>query len=161
MTAFMLCVATATRAAEVSNVLGQFENWTAMTATDQGKKVCFISSEPTQSQGKYKKRDKVIAFITNRPDQDAKDVFSHVAGYSFKTGATVNAKIGDKNFKLFTKEDTAWTPDKDTDTAMVGAMMKGRDMVITGSSARGTKTTDTYSLKGVSAAYDAMKKACN
>jgi hypothetical protein len=39
-------------------------------------------------------------------------------------------------------------------------MRAGSTMVVKGTSARGTRTTDTYSLKGVSAALDAIDKAC-
>jgi hypothetical protein len=38
--------------------------------------------------------------------------------------------------------------------------VKGAAMVVVGTSERGTKTTDTYSLKGFTAAYGAISKAC-
>ena len=34
-------------------------------------------------------------------------------------------------------------------------------MIVRGISSRGTNTKDTYSLKGFSAAYKAIKKVCN
>jgi len=39
-------------------------------------------------------------------------------------------------------------------------MRAGLTMVVKGTSSRGTLTTDTYSLRGFTAAYDAMQKAC-
>jgi hypothetical protein len=39
-------------------------------------------------------------------------------------------------------------------------MRKGARMVVKGTSARNNPTTDSYSLKGVSAAHSAMNKAC-
>ena len=39
-------------------------------------------------------------------------------------------------------------------------MAKGRQLIVTGYSSRGTKTTDTYSLAGFTAAYKAIGKAC-
>ena len=43
---------------------------------------------------------------------------------------------------------------------VVDAMIRGARLVVKGTSSRGTKTTDTYSLKGFSAAFKAIGKAC-
>jgi invasion associated locus B (IalB) protein len=42
----------------------------------------------------------------------------------------------------------------------VDAMRKGADMVVKSESARGTKTTDTYSLKGIAQALDRVADEC-
>lgn len=47
------------------------------------------------------------------------------------------------------------------DRKLVKAMKAGSKMVVVGYSSRGTKTTDTYSLSGFTAAYNAISKACN
>ena len=39
-------------------------------------------------------------------------------------------------------------------------MIKGSKMVAVGTSSRGTKTKDTYSLSGFTKAYKAINKAC-
>ena len=46
------------------------------------------------------------------------------------------------------------------DAKLVQSMIRGADMVVQGTSSRGTLTTDTYSLKGFTAAYKAINKAC-
>ena len=61
---------------------------------------------------------------------------------------------------LFTKGDTAWTRADKDDKAMVQEMLKGSTLTVAGESDRGTKTVDTYSLKGFSAAYKEINKAC-
>ena len=43
---------------------------------------------------------------------------------------------------------------------IVKAMIQGARMIIKGTSSSGTQTTDTYSLKGFTAAYKAINKAC-
>ena len=42
----------------------------------------------------------------------------------------------------------------------VEAMKRGTEMVVRGISSRGTRTTDTYSLSGVTAAMNEIDKAC-
>ena len=39
-------------------------------------------------------------------------------------------------------------------------MKKGIELIITGISKRGTKTTDIYTLKGFTAAYNQLSKDC-
>ncbi|PCH84228.1 MAG: hypothetical protein COC02_02205 [Rhodospirillaceae bacterium] len=68
--------------------------------------------------------------------------------------------IGAKTFKLFTNLGHAFAVDQKTDKAFVDAMIRGARLVVKGTSSRGTKTTDTYSLKGFSAAFKAIGKAC-
>jgi hypothetical protein len=55
----------------------------------------------------------------------------------------------------------AWAADGAADLALSQAVRNGSKMVVTGESSRGTKTTDTYSLKGSTKAYEAISKACN
>ncbi|MFO1113388.1 MAG: invasion associated locus B family protein [Rhodospirillales bacterium] len=50
--------------------------------------------------------------------------------------------------------------DATVDRAIVAAMKAGQKMTVRGTSARGTITTDTYSLSGFSAALAAIDKAC-
>ncbi|MFO1120388.1 MAG: invasion associated locus B family protein [Rhodospirillales bacterium] len=50
--------------------------------------------------------------------------------------------------------------DAAVDRAIVAAMKAGKAMIVRGTSARGTLTTDTYSLSGFSAALAAIDKAC-
>ena len=57
--------------------------------------------------------------------------------------------------------DRGWSAQKVLNEALVEAMRTGSAMVIKGTSNRGTTTTDTYSLSGTSAAYEAINKACN
>jgi hypothetical protein len=40
-------------------------------------------------------------------------------------------------------------------------MIRGLEMVVRGTSSRGTATKDTYSLRGFTAAYEAARDACN
>ena len=43
---------------------------------------------------------------------------------------------------------------------MVETMRKGHELVIKSESTSGTKTTDTYSLKGISEALDKVAEEC-
>ena len=122
--------------------------------------VCYISSAPTKKTGKYKRRGDTYLFVTHRPVEKEFDVFELRAGYKYKKDSTVIIDIDGQKFKLFTVNNTAWAKDSKTDSSLARAMIRGRKMTITGTSSRGTKTFDTYPLKGFTAAYNLSRKIC-
>jgi opacity protein-like surface antigen len=141
--------------------LGEFDHWRAFTYTENGNRVCYMASEPVKEEGDYDRRGDVYAMVTHQPARGSKDVVSFVIGYPFKDQSRVAVNIdGSKKFTLFTHEDTAWAADKKTDTALVRAMKRGREMVVEGVSNKGTETTDTYSLFGFTDAHNAIDEAC-
>ncbi|MHA1599872.1 MAG: invasion associated locus B family protein [Alphaproteobacteria bacterium] len=140
--------------------LGDFGDWSSFQFTEDGNKACYMASQPKKAVGDYKKRGDIYAIVTHRPGEKLHDEVSILAGYSYKEGSTVQVVIGGKTFELFTQGDGAWAKDKKADKTLVKAMIKGSSMVVKGTSARGTKTSDTYSLKGFTKAYAAIGKAC-
>lgn len=141
--------------------VGKFGDWTAYVLMERGNKVCYMVSKPVKAQGKYTNRGEIFALITHRPSENTKDVFSYITGYTYKSGSDATVTIDGKRYILFTQDDTAWAPDATADTKLAKAIQAGSRMVVKGTSARGTLTTDTYSLKGSGSAYKAISKECN
>ena len=146
--------------AEESQLISRYEDWEAFQEKDGGETVCYIGSAPTKSRGKYKKRGETYVLITHRPAEKKLAVVSIKAGYTYQQESEVDVIIGPKTFKLFTDAGHAFAYDAKGDKALVKAMVRGAKMVIKGTSSRGTPTTDTYSLKGFTAAYKAINQAC-
>lgn len=140
--------------------IGVFGQWEAFSFNEGTGKVCYMAAKPKTAKGNYSSRGDIFALITHRPAEGTKNVFSYIAGYSYKAASNATLKIGGQSFLLFTQEDTAWAPDANTDNRITEALRKGTSMVITGTSSRGTVTTDTYNLSGSSAAYEAITKEC-
>ena len=144
-----------------AELLVESGDWLAFKEKDSGASVCFISSQPTKDEGNYKKRGDIFVIVTFRPQENTVNEVSIQMGYALLSGEDVIATIDGKHtFKMFTQDESAWTYDKKSDEAMVGAMRNGTTLVIKGTSSRGTKTTDTYSLKGFSKAVATAAKAC-
>jgi hypothetical protein len=140
--------------------IGTFGNWTAYVFEENGKNVCYMAAKPDKSEGKYKKRGEVVAMITHRPGEGTKNVFSYMSGYGYQKGSEVELSVDGKVFKLFTQNDMAWAADAAADSGIAQALQKGSKMVVKGASSRGTKTIDTFSLKGSTKSYEAISKAC-
>lgn len=144
-----------------SNILGTFGTWTAYVFNDTDGKVCYMAAEPVESQGKYNYRDDVFLTITHRPKDKTYDVVSMTAGFTYQKGSKPNIRI-DKNKAviLAPQDDMAWALDAKTDAGLVKSMIKGSNAYVNGTSKRGTKILDTFSLKGFTKAYEAINSAC-
>ena len=142
--------------------LGEFKAWQAYSFAEGGKTVCVVWGGAQKSEGKYKRRGDVRMFVAHRRWTKLKRVheISFEAAYAFKKGSDATVTIDGKKFDLFTDGDTAWNREPKDDAAMVRAMRVGKKLVIRGISSRGTKTKDTYSLFGFTAAHNAINKAC-
>src|SRR5665213_530156 len=147
---------------EQAVLLGQFGDWGAYRATPGGKKVCFALSKPTtaETEPAGRKRDPSYAFVSTRPAEKVKNEVSMIVGYPQKTGVDAAATIGLANYVMYTQNDGAWVKNAAEETQMVAAMRKGSDLIIKSASARGTKSTDTYSLKGLDQALDKVAEEC-
>lgn len=138
--------------------LGQFTDWSAFSANDAGGKVCFVISQPKTRLPDGLNRDPAYFFVTHWANGVRNEVSVQV-GFPLKPGSTVDIDIKGTPFRLATQDQRGWSNGQD-ESAIIAAMRGGAEMVVTSTSSRGNVTTDTYSLKGVSAALDAVSAAC-
>ena len=143
-------------------LLGQFGEWGAYKATPGGKKICFALSKPTTatSQPAGRNRDPSYAFVSTRPAEKVKNEVSVIVGFPQKPGQDATATIGSAHYAMYTQNDGAWVKNAAEEAQMVETMRKNADLVVKAESARGTKTTDTYSLKGIAQALDRVAEEC-
>ena len=144
-------------------VLGSEGDWTAFGGDDP--KECWAVSPPkstknTDAEGNPKDvtRSDIRLYIAYRPGQ--KGEVSFQGGYPFAPDSTVEVAIGGTKFKLFTEGENAWTGSPDEDAKLITALRGGSDAVISGRSARGTRTADTFSLKGITAMTNKAQETC-
>lgn len=161
LTAFIAFANFSSVFAQEPQLLETYEDWNVYVYNEDGNKVCYMASKPAKAEGAYKKRGDVFALITNRPAEGTKNVFSYITGYSYRAGSDATVTIDGKDYMLFTRDDTAWAPDADTDSKLSDAVRNGSNMVVKGTSGRGTATIDTYSLKGSTAAHDRITQECS
>jgi invasion protein IalB len=147
---------------EQAVLLGQFGDWGAYTASPGGKKVCFALSKPISAviEPASKKRDPSYAFVSTRPAEKVRNEVSVIVGYPQKAGVDATATIGTASYVLYTQNDGAWVKNAAEEAQMVETMRKGSDMVVKSVSHSGSKTTDTYSLKGLGQALDKVGEEC-
>jgi hypothetical protein len=164
--ALACAAATATTAQETStNQVATNTAWSVFEDTDPRE--CWAVSAPTETvntrDGRVVavRRGDILLMTFFRPDADVQGQITFTGGYPFANGSTVNMKIGDDSFELFTEGEWAWPATVEDDAKILAAMKRGVDAVLTARSTRGTQTKDTFSLLGYTAAVEEAEKRCN
>jgi hypothetical protein len=143
-------------------LIGQFGTWGAYSATPNGKRVCFALAKPSSSKTNppNRPRDPAYAFISTRPAEKVINEVSVMIGYALKPGSESTLEVGGASFAMYTQGDGLWIKNAAEEEQMVQAMRRSADAVIKGTSAKGTETTDTFSLKGLAQALDKIAQDC-
>ncbi len=143
-------------------LIGQFGSWGAYTAAPGGKKVCFALAKPSSSKTNppNRPRDPAYAFISTRPAEKVVNEVSVMVGYPLKPGSESTIDVGSASFAMYSQGDGIWIKNAAEEDRLVEAMRKGADITVKGVSARGTASTDVFSLKGLSQALDKVAQAC-
>jgi hypothetical protein len=144
------------------NLLGQFGTWGAYSATPNGKKVCFALAKPSSSKTNppNRPRDPAYAFVSTRPAEKVFNEVSIMIGYALKPGSESTLEVGGANYAMYTQGDGLWIKNAAEEERLVEAMRRSADVVVKGTSAKGTETTDVFSLKGLSQALDRISQDC-
>ena len=159
--ALMAALAAPAFAAE-SRLLGSEGDWSAFGGDDP--KECWAVSPPKSTKntqdGKEVEvtRSDIRLYIAYRPGQNGEVSFQ--GGYPFAPDSTVEVDVGGTKFRLFTEGENAWAGSPEEDSRLVAALRGGSSAVVTGRSARGTNTSDTFSLSGVTAATNKARDTC-
>lgn len=143
-------------------ILGSFRNWDAiLIKRENGERHCTMISIPKNIQPAGANRGEIYVTVTHRPRRKIRDEINIIVGYPLRTGSEVTATIGGTKYAMFSEGSIAWHYTQEDDSNMVASMKRGNSLIVRGTSSRGTKTTDTYSLTGFTAAYNAITAACN
>ena len=143
-------------------LIGQFGTWGAYSATPNGKKVCFALAKPASSKTNppNRPRDPAYAFVSTRPAEKVTNEVSIMIGYTLKPGSESTLEVGGGSYAMYTQGDGLWIKNAAEEERMVEAMRKASDVVVKGVSAKGTETTDNFSMKGLSQALDKLAQDC-
>ncbi len=143
-------------------------DWSVFVADEP--KECYLVSPPTDSVARRDgeavevDRGDIRLFVTFRPGENVANEVSFTSGYPLRDGSTVRFEVGSSGFDLSPGSGEgngwAWPASTAEDARLVEAMRAGAEAVVTGVSARGTTTVDTFSLMGFSAAMGDAETRC-
>lgn len=156
--------ATSVAAQESTNRVAAKTDWSVFE--EPNPRECWAVSAPKETvntkEGRVVavKRSEILLMVFYRPQANVKGQVAFTGGYPFASGSTVNVNIGGTNYEMFVDGEWAWPATPAEDAKIVTAMKRGANAVLTAQSGRGTKTKDTFSLSGFTAAVDDAAKRC-
>ncbi len=150
--------------AEPANILGVFGSWSAYSSGSGSSLTCYALSKPRASQPKNAKRSAIYLMVSDWPSRKVKAEPQIVYGYQAKENGAAALGVGGDKFTFFIrnsgKDGSAWLQQLNDNPRLVTAMQGGVSAVASGTSSKGTKTTDTYSLSGFNDALAKVHAAC-
>lgn len=118
---------------------------------------CLIQSIPLKTdipEGKTRGENYLLVY---RMKNNIEPIIQITAGFNYKSSDSVIVKIDEIDYNFYTDSDTAWAKD---DQKTIKAMKKGLELLTSGTSDRGTKVIDIYTLKGFTAAFNKLMNDC-
>ncbi|WP_442753817.1 invasion associated locus B family protein [Methylocystis sp. JAN1] len=141
--------------------LGTYGEWGAYLAQGGKDKTCYALGQPKSREPKAKLKDtSAYVFISSRPGDGVRNEVAINLGYGTKDGSAATAEIDGDGWELVTKGQNAWVKDQSKEKEFVGALRGGSKLIVKASSSKGTSTTDTYTLKGLSDALARVAQEC-
>jgi hypothetical protein len=153
-------------AADPANLLGVFGNWSAYTSGSGSSLTCYAMSKPRATRPATAKRGTAVyLMVSDWPSRKVKAEPQIIYGYQAKEGGAAALGVGSDKFTFFIrnngKEGSAWLQQLADNTRLITAMQDGVSAVASGTSSKGTKTSDTYSLAGFNDAMAKVHAACD
>jgi hypothetical protein len=148
-------------AQESANRVAANTDWSVFV--EDNPKECWSVSKPKETVNTKNgsvvevRRGDILMFVSYRPG--ASGEVSFTGGYPFKPDSPVSLSIGNDSFQLFVDGEWAWSKPEE-DAKIIAAMKRGASAVLVGMSARGTRTEDTFSLLGFTAAVEDAAARC-
>jgi invasion protein IalB len=138
-------------------LIGEFQDWTAAVLGSGAQQICYAFTRPQgTSQGAPANRGVVMLTVTHRPE--GRDQVALRAGYRYPANAAVEVTVGTQTLAFFTAGSDAFARDA---AAAIAAFRRGITATAVGPAPTGGgRVTDSFSLRGFTAAYGAISREC-
>jgi len=141
-------------------LLGDFRDWSSYATTEGAGALCFALSKPKSVEPTPDGYSQAYLYLTHRPSENIINELNLVAGFTFAPDTPATLSVGSQAFALFTENDAAWLQDPGQSDALASAIRAGSTLVIEGTSDKGIRITETFSLSGATAASKAIDTGC-
>ena len=140
---------------DAPKLINKFDDWIAATHPESGVPTCYAFTRAQSSIPAIAGRGRVVLTVTQRPS--GRDSVAMEAGFSFAADATVTVQADQTGLDFYTHQRAAFA--RDGHAAVVAFKAAGR-AIARSPGPHDATVTDTFSLKGFTAAYEAISKAC-
>lgn len=146
--------------AQSVRILGDYRDWSAYATSDDAGQLCFAMTKPETVTPQPDEYTQAYVYITHRPGEGVRGEFNLVAGYEFGEDSFAEVKVSGDSYQLFTKDDAAWLDDPAQAVNLAGNIRAGSSLSVEGTTVRGIKIKQVFSLSGATAAQRAIDSEC-
>ncbi len=137
-----------------------FNDWQVHSKTVGGEKICFALAKPKSKTPSSVNHGDIWFMVADWKTGKAIEQPSLMTGYPIKAQIPPIARIGSTKIPMFADANEAFVEEKGDEKKLVSSMKKGSTMRVDAVSARGTKTSYEFSLRGVTAALKKARAIC-
>ena len=143
-------------AAQSVSLIDEYRDWTAYSTSDGAGPLCFAMSKAKSVEPMPDGYTQAYLYLTHRASRNITNEINLVAGFEFAPDQPATLTVGGQDFELFTQKDAAWLLDKSKGDTLAGAIRAGSTLTIAGTTSRGIRVEETFSLSGATAASRAI-----
>ncbi len=147
-------------AVSAQDLLGEYTDWRAWRYEENGGLMCFMMSE-AQQRVAGPSGDAGRIYVTHRTWHDEVGIVSVNPGVPLQDEERFAAQIGNNEFGMESFGTSQAWPYQGRESDLVNAMISGIELRFTGQTSSGDTITDVFSLRGFTAAYREISRACN
>ena len=154
LTAVAVTAVTSVASAQPSpNMVRKFNDWGVYSYQASGNTTCYVLTTPKDAQPASVNHGDNYFLVA--PNQNGSGFYPQaVMGYNLREGSQMVLTIDGQSFVMLPKGNSGWTQEASYDAALINAMKAGSNMTLKATSQRGTSTSYTFSLSGVTAALN-------
>lgn len=135
------------------SMVRKFNDWGLYSYQANGSTTCYVLTTPQQAQPASVSHGDNFFLVAPNPSGSGYYPQA-IMGYDLRAGSQMVVTIDGQNFVLVPKGNSGWTEQASQDAALINAMRSGSNMTLKATSQRGTATSYTFSLSGVTAALN-------
>lgn len=149
----LFCALAVTAPLAAKDSLGVYSSWAAFR--DDNPQRCYAIAKPTRGADTGP-----FASIGTWPGERVRGQLHIRLSRQVGEGATVNLRVGTRDFTLAAKGRNAWAEDARMDASVIAAMRSATRMSVSARDSAGRRFTDRYDLAGAATAMDAATVGC-
>ena len=140
------------------SLISRHQTWSAYRLKDSANEAtCYVAGTPVRVTPDDRDHGDIFFMLTKYAANKSFEPHFTV-GYPFEASSSVRVKIGEKSFKMFTKDDDAWVEKISQEAAFLSAMKSAANMDLSGFANSGMEVKYRFSLHGITEALNALGK---
>ncbi len=156
----MAFVATHSAQAAEPKIIANYKDWSVYKVDLGGDMICYAISKPTEKSPRAVKHGDIFFLVSSWKSGVAVNQPSLMTGYELRAKPEPVVRIGSDKWKMFSSGSDGFIDKASDEQRLISAMKRGANMRVSAVSQRGTATSYTFSLLGVTDALKRVQKEC-